>query len=494
MLKTQQKEEKESSRVETRSRKANREIHMAEAFFVIVFAVVIIYFAWFLTVQSDETINSAYNMRIDVFSSTVVRGSILTRDGEILAETLEDEDGTEYRYYPYGEVFAHVVGYSDAGTTGIEDYANDILLDADISIIEQIQNDISGEKAIGNTVVTTLDADLQQLAYDLLGDYNGACVIMNPKTGEIYAMVSTPSFDPNTIAEDWEELIADEDGDAALLNRATQGLYPPGSTFKLLTALEFIREYPTEWESYTHECTGTTVYGDSTMSCYEGTAHGLLDLRLSLANSCNTSFAVIGQMLDGDSFLALCESMLFNSELPLSDGLEYYESSFVLNSESSLADYVQTAIGQGETLITPIHNALIVCAIANDGVLMTPYLIDSIVSDDGTVIEQYEPQEYAVLMTEEEAETLTNFMVAVVNEGTSPALQSDDYQVAGKTGSAEYSSDSDESHAWFVGFADAEDPEIVISIVFEEGGLGGVTAVAAAKEIFEAYFSEDTDS
>lgn len=492
-LENQEKEEEEILRVEERTRKVNREIRIAGAFFVLMFLATIGYFSYYLIAKSHSTIDSAYNARLDTFSERIVRGEIRGNGGEVLAKTVEDSEGNETREYPYANLFAHAVGYSNAGKTGLEASANQYLLESHLNVIDQVNNELSEIKNPADNVITTLDPYLQQLAYDALGDYKGACVIMEPSTGKILAMVSKPDYNPNTIAEDWESLTSEENQDANLLNRATQGLYPPGSTFKLLTTLEYIREYPETWQSYQYECQGTMNYGDAVMSCYEGHVHGLLDLRLSLANSCNTSFATIGQALNADGFHALCENFLFNKALPLPEGMEYRESSFVMDGTSGLAERVQTSIGQGRTMISPIHNAMITSAIANGGTMMSPYIIERVESSDGKIVKQFMPSAYGKLMSADEAETLTNFMVAVVNEGTSPSLQSDEYQVAGKTGSAEFNSNKEDSHAWFVGFAPAENPEIVISIIYENGGLGGSVATKGAKALFEGYFSQKAE-
>ena len=456
---------------------------------MVMFLATLAYFSWYLVVKSKDTINSSYNARLNTFSEKVVRGEIRGKNGEVLARTVEDSEGNEVREYPYENLFAHAVGYSDSGITGLEAAAGQYLLTTHLNLLDQVNNEMEEVKNPGDNVVTTLDPYLQQLAYDALGEYNGACVIMEPGTGKILAMVSKPDFNPNTVSADWEWLISEENTDANLLNRAAQGLYPPGSTFKLLTTLEYIRENPGTWENYQYECEGSMTYGDSVMSCYNNHVHGLLDLRLSLANSCNTSFATIGQTLNLDSFHSLCESFLFNKELPVPEGMEYKKSSFVLDGSSGLSERVQTAIGQGRTMISPLHNALITATIANGGTMMSPYLVERVESPDGKVVKQFMPQSAGKLMTADEAATLTNFMVAVVNEGTSPSLQSDSYQVAGKTGSAEFSSNKEESHAWFVGFAPAENPEIVVSIIYENGGTGGSVATKGAKKIFEGYFS-----
>ncbi|MCD2491147.1 penicillin-binding protein 2 [Lacrimispora sp. NSJ-141] len=486
-LESQVKEEEEILQVEERTRKVNREIRLAGVLFVLMFIATIGYFSYYVTAKSKDIINSSYNARLDTFSEKIVRGEILGSSGEVLAKTVEDEEGNETRSYPYENLFAHVVGYSASGKTGLESSANQYLLTSHLNVIDQVNNELSEVKNPADNVVTTLDPYLQQLAYDALGDYKGACVILEPSTGKILAMVSKPDYNPNTISADWESLISEENQDANLLNRATQGLYPPGSTFKLLTTLEYIREYPDTWENYQFDCEGTLPYGDAVMSCYDGHVHGHLNLRLSLANSCNCSFATVGQQLNLDSFHALCNSFLFNTELPLS--MEYKESSFVMDGTSGLAERVQTSIGQGRTMISPIHNAMITSAIANGGTMMSPYLIDRVESSDGKIVKQFMPSSYGKLLSASEAETLTDFMVAVVNEGTSPSLQSDSYQVAGKTGSAEFNSNKEDSHAWFVGFAPAENPEIVISIIYENGGLGGSVATKGAKALFEGYFS-----
>ncbi|MCI8464627.1 MAG: penicillin-binding protein 2 [Lachnospiraceae bacterium] len=490
VLENQEKEQEEILQVEERTRTVNREIRLATVFFTLMFLATIGYFCWYLIRKSEDTVDSSYNARLDTFSERVVRGEIRAKNGEVLARTVEDAQGNEIREYPYSNLFAHVVGYSDAGTTGLEASAGQYLLSTHLSLLNQVSNEVDEIKNPGDHVITTLNPYLQQLAYDALGEYNGACVILEPDTGRILAMVSKPDYNPNTIAADWESLISEENVNANLLNRATQGLYPPGSTFKLLTTLEYIRENSENWQDYRYECEGSMNYGDAVMSCYEGHVHGSLDLRLSLANSCNTSFATIGQTLNLDSFHNLCESFWFNRELPLPEGMEYRSSSFVLDNSSGLSERVQTAIGQGRTMISPMHNAMITASIANGGILMSPYLIERVESADGKVVKQFMPESAGKLLSVPEAETLTNFMVAVVNEGTSPSLRSDAYQVAGKTGSAEFNSNKEDSHAWFVGFAPAENPEIVVSILYENGGTGGSVATKGAKKIFEGYFSK----
>lgn len=452
-----------------------------------VFVCMLLYLGYFLQFESGGVINNAYNPRVDLLSERVVRGEIQSSDGQILARTVTSEDGTERREYPFGSLYAHVVGYTGKGRTGLESLNNFYLLTSHVNLAEQVFNQFSGIKNLGDNVVTTLDSNLQQTAYDLLGDRRGAVVAMEPDTGKILAMVSKPDYDPNTIAEDWERLTADEEGEARLLNRATQGLYAPGSTFKILTLLEYLREHPDDWEEFHFDCDGLYENGEYTIQCYHGEAHGSQDLMQAFANSCNGAFAQIGLELDKRKFRTLTEEMLYNQELPLS--LSYSRSSFSMTEDGDTWETLQTAIGQGKTQVTPIHQLLITAAIANGGTLMKPYFVDHVENAGGQEVKKFMPSSWGKLISAEEAASLTQFMSRVVTEGTGSALRTDAYTAAGKTGSAEFETGR-ETHAWFTGFAPAEDPQIAVTVIVEEGGSGGKAAAPIARGIFDAYFSE----
>ena len=261
-------------------------------------------------------INNSYNARLDSFANRVVRGRILAADGTVLAENRTDGEGNETRIYPFGTVFDHVVGYSSNGKTGIESLANFYLLTSHVNLAEQVVNELGGTKSQGDDVYTTLDPELQQAAWAALGDRRGAVIAMEPDTGKILAMVSKPGYDPNTLAQDWEVLNADGGGQSPLLNRAAQGLYPPGSTFKIVTALEYMREHPQDYKDYRFDCSGTYVNGDYTIRCYHGESHGSQDFVQAFANSCNGAFASLGLELDLASLRGTAEELLFNRELP----------------------------------------------------------------------------------------------------------------------------------------------------------------------------------
>ena len=241
--------------------------------FLGIFIALMGYFAYFETVKSEDFINSPYNARQDSFSSSTVRGKIMGSGGEILAESNVDAEGKETRTYPYRNLFAHVVGYSTHGKLGVESAANFNLLRSNSFFLERIVNEIRGEKNTGDDVVTTLNVSLQQAAYDALGEHDGAVVVMEPSTGRILAMVSKPDFDPNEVAANWEAISGDSES-SVLVNRATQGQYPPGSTFKILTTLEYMNEN-SNYNEYSFQCNGKLNVDNSEIHCFGGEVHGL---------------------------------------------------------------------------------------------------------------------------------------------------------------------------------------------------------------------------
>lgn len=466
--------------------KANKSILYLTYAMVGIFVCMIGYFGYFLQFKSEDIINNSYNARLDRFSDRIVRGEILSGDGRVLAQTLVGEDGTEVRSYPYDSLFAHVVGYSDHGKTGLESLANFYLLSSHVNLVERTMNELSDVKNIGDNVITTLDVDLQQVASQALGDRKGAVVVMEPDTGKVLAMVSKPGYNPNTLGADWDALISGDNTQAQLLNRATQGVYPPGSTFKIVTALAYIREHPDDWREYTFDCDGSFEHGEYTISCYHGNAHGYQNMEQAFANSCNGAFANMGLELNPGNMRTLAGELLFNSELPLS--LAYSKSSYTMNADAGAWEILQTSIGQGSTQMTPVHNAMLTAAIANGGVLMKPYLIDHVESAAGEEVKKFLPASYGALMSATEAGELAGLLREVVVSGTGSAVRTDAYAVAGKTGSAEFETGK-ESHAWFTGYAPADNPQIVVTVIVEESGSGGQIAAPVARSIFDTYFS-----
>lgn len=485
-MKKQSTEQKSKTSI---NREKNKEFAIVTYLFVGVFIMLMGYFAYFQFFRSEDFINSPYNARQNTFAEHVIRGEIQSADGKVLAQTIVNEDGSETRHYPYGNMFAHAVGYDSNGKSGIESFGNFSLLRSHAFFLEQVYNGIQNNKNQGDNIITTLDYGLQEMAYQALGENRGAIIVLEPVTGKILAMVSKPDFDPNTIATEWDHIISNTDSEnSVLVNRTTQGLYPPGSTFKILTTLEYIRENP-NYQDYSYDCTGSIPIEKTEIHCYNNAVHGLENLETSFAKSCNTSYANIGLGLNKKAFAELCNSMLFQKNLPIA--YPFNKSSFVLKESSNADEVTQTVIGQGETLVTPMHMAMITAAIANQGVLMRPYVIDHTENYKGILVKNYQPSEYGALITTEEAAKLQEFMSLVVSEGTGSKLSGQIYQAAGKTGSAEFSNDKSQSHAWFTGYASTEEKgTIAVTVIVENGGAGSTTAVPIAKQIFDRYFCQ----
>lgn len=454
------------------------------ALFSVLFLLMVFYLLYFTVNQREIIVNNEYNRRIDALEEKVFRGNIMSADGQVLAVTKKNQDGTFFRDYPYGNIFAHVVGISKMGKSGIEKMMNYYLLTSRNSFSSEFKDIIQGNATIGDTITTTLDTRLQKAAYEALGDNKGAVVVIEPSTGKVRAMVSKPDFDPNYIEVTWDSIM--ESSDSVLFNRATQGLYPPGSTFKIITLLEYMRE-EAHYEDYTYECDGSIFKGGFILNCINGKAHGKNSLLQAFAKSCNSAFGDIGLRLDKKKFIETVESLLFNQELDFP--MEYNKSSFLMTKEADDARVMQTAIGQADTLISPFHNALIVSAIANKGVLMKPYLVEKISSVDESNVITFEPDVYKTLLSSEEASQMTTYLKAVVTEGTAYSLKDAPYESAGKTGSAQFDN-SDKHHSWFVGFAPANNPQIAISVVLEGGYTGMTGAHEVARKVFDAYFGE----
>lgn len=462
--------------------------------FLTLFVFLLVYFSYFIGFEGKQVINNAYNKRQDLFANQVLRGEILAADGTCLAYSKEREDGSVERIYPYTDLYSHFVGRESNGKTGVESMINFELLTSNDQELRKLSEKLSGERNRGDRAVTTIDTVLQTAADKALSGYRGAAVVLEPSTGKILAMVSKPDYDPNTVAEDWGSLTGELESESRLLNRATNGLYPPGSTFKVLTALEYMRENP-KYQKDRFECNGTFVSGDYQIQCYNRKAHGEVDLTKAFAVSCNTYFASRGLKLDRTSFAALADEMLFNRELPAF--FPHKGSSFSLTEESGADETMQTMIGQGKTQITPLHNAMIAAAIANGGVLMKPYAVDRLEVYDGShVVKKYWPETAGELMTAEEAKLLTDMMEEVVIHGSAKLLTGYPFEVYGKTGTAEYIAPDGrkDAHSWFIGFTDWDGKQIAVSVILEGEGRGNRTANEVTVAILSAWKNTQKNS
>lgn len=474
----------------TSNKKKNKfhfEYTLVTLFFFAIFTALIVYFVRFVYLDSENFAKSSYNSRLSAFSEKVIRGDIYTADEVQIATTVTTEDGKDKRYYEYPNMFCHLVGYVTHGLTGVERDASDYLLANNNDYQTKIYNDIHDIRSRGDDVYTTISYKLQRAAYDNFAGYDGAIIAIEPSTGKVLCMVSRPDFNMNSIDDVWGSITSDQEN-SVLLNRAVSGLYPPGSTFKVISSLAYMRQH-SDYSSYTYDCTGAVFLTDRYLHCVSGSVHGPLTFTSSLAHSCNCSFANMGLHMDIDKFRKTTEDLYFNKSLPTSmSGVK--QSSFALSNKDNEYTIGATTMGQGETLVTPLQMCFVVSAICNDGVAMEPYYIDRIVAPDGYVTKKYAPKKVGALMTKEETDELSKNMRAMIETWTGSLLNVNDYTAYGKTGTAEISSEpGSPSHSWFVGFArDDSGKEIAVACIMEKAGAGSQHAMPLAKKVMDAYF------
>jgi peptidoglycan glycosyltransferase len=442
----------------------------------LMFVSLIVYISYFQIFKADKIKNNSYNKRLWINEESILRGSIIDRNGKILAYS-EKQDNLYKRHYNYGSLYSHIIGYSyrEYGKTGLELQYNNALLNInENTAINEIKN-IVAPSSEGNTLKLTIDHGLQEKARALLKGKKGSIVAMNPKTGEVYAMVSLPDFDVTNLKEDWKQIV--EDTNSPLLNRATQGLYTPGSVFKVITTMAALE---TSNLNTKHECTGSTKIDGYVFKDYNGKAHGTLNLEDALVKSCNTYFTEKSLDIGKDKIGSMADKFMINSKIPFD--LPTKSSTFPYKENLGKTDIAASSIGQGKVLVTPLNMAMIASGIANGGEIVKPILVKEIISSGGKVVKANTTQTLSQGTGIFTANETKNMMVEVVKRGTGTGAKINNMRVAGKTGTAE--NPSGKSHAWFIGFAPADDPKIAVAVVLEEeGSTGGKSAAPIARDI-----------
>jgi peptidoglycan glycosyltransferase len=420
------------------------------------------------------------------------RGLILAGDGEtVLARSVghESENGTVYdRVYPQGAPFSNVVGYwsTKYGATGIEIGENSNLSGtAEPATLDGLINQMTGGPQPGNNVVLTLDPELQRIAYEGLASSNtgrGAVVAVDPNNGEILAMASYPSFDPNIIDATFPELARDPD--SPLINRATQSLYPPGSTFKVITAAAALEAGVSPTDQFVDD--GTYKLPGYTVHNYKGKVYGRVTFTEALVFSINAIFARIGVETIGARDLAQM-AYDFGFDDPYEGfSLPVNASNLGLPpSEWTPGTTAQTAFGQGQVSANAFEMALVAATVANDGEMMEPRIVREIRSPDGIILDRPTPSVRHEPIPAGTARTLNEMMQKVVTEGGLTRAEIPGVEVAGKTGTAEAPPGA--PHSWWITFAPADDPQIAVCAMVENGGEGDDAALPIADRVIEAY-------
>jgi len=441
------------------------------------------YFVYVAAFEGESFIANPFNARVAVGDDSIRRGAIYDAHGTAIAHSV-DIDGQYIRQYPFGPAFAHTVGYSGMSRAGLELSRNFALYRLNWELVQRATYVTTGQELRPNSIVTTFDAGLQQMIVDSLGASRGAVVVLDPTTGAVLAMVSTPSFDPNHITQNWGSLIADT-YNSPLLNRATQGLYPPGSTFKVVTAVAALN-YDAGLLDFVFECTGHAHFDGETIQCWGGHAHGTVDMHRAMAVSCNGYFAVLADMIGAEPMRQAAEQLLFNATIDLE--LASSMPLFTMGSEPAMDELIQTAIGQGRTLATPLNMALIAAAVANGGAVMYPYMVEGTLTGFGNITNETRPRTMQQVMNAQMAALLNEMLVEAVNTGTGTPAALPRMQVAGKTGTAQNATGID--HSWFIGYAPAQNPRVALAVIIENTG-GGTRATQLAGQIFDFAVEED---
>ena len=490
---------------------------------MVMFLALMVSTTWIQFVQAKSLNEDPRNVRGTYSALSRDRGPIVVSNGDPIATSVPVDDNFKYqRTYSDGDagaasVYAPITGYfAINGTiTGMERYANSYLAGEDDSLwLDRLQNLITGEEAQGSSVELTIDPKVQKAAWDALGDYTGAAVALDPKTGAILAMVSKPSYDPNRLAvhdstevnATSEELINtkptinNRDGsqgtstDSVLSNRAIQMIKPPGSTFKLVTAAAALESgnysadkmIPAK-DNYVPPHMSQPVGNFGGYPCADSQE---MTLKEAMTISCNSAFAELAVTLGAEQMNDTFEAFGLNEELDIPMQVE--PGTYPADGSEDLIAY--SGIGQGGVLLTPLQDAMIAAGIANGGVVMEPYLIKGVRDSDLELVEQTKPRRLSTAVSSTTADALTDMMISVVNEGSGTGAQLPGIQVAGKTGTAE--EDPRAPTLWFTSFAPADDPQIAVSVMLENQGeatettTGGALAAPIAAKILQAAISK----
>jgi len=423
---------------------------------------------------------------------SVVPGDILDRDGERLAysvtETYQDESGQSHLrlirdYNPDARAASHVVGFQDPGKgqAGAEAFYSRYLLGYNNNILESIYQKVFLHQEVGNSIALTVDLELQKDVTRIMAGRTGSAVILDAATGDVYAMVSLPNFDPQDVGN-----VSGDD----LVNRATEGLYAPGSVMKIITAASALTNIP-GIDARTWDCAGTVDVDDQTIPCYGTHAHGTIDLTQAFALSCNTTFSKIGDELGWDTLRGTARDFGFEYPFLFSD-MQLTESQLPETDDLPDDRLAWTAIGQDDVLVSPMHMAMIAACVANNGVMMEPRMLMAVYNRNDRMIRKPGSRRFREVMTPAIAARLKDIMGQVVECGTGTRAAVEGLQVYGKTGTAEKRVDGKlGNNAWFVGFAEKGDKTLAIAVVIEDAGPGetggGVAAPKAGQMLASAF-------
>ncbi len=459
---------------------------------VVLFGLLVAFTSRWTVFEAEALRDNALNRRSLLEEQRIERGRILARDGTVLARSVRRAGGVFTRRYPDGALFAHAVGYSytSIGRAGTERAHNDQLIGRRSELVTAFESILGGSNE-GDDVHTTLDVGAQQAAVQALqaSGHSGALVALGVRDGDVLAMASSPSYDPNTVGDRdaFAALNRDREG-APLVNRATQNGYPPGSTMKVVTAAAALDTGRFTPGSVVNGANGKEISGVP-LNNAGGEDFGDIDLTFALTNSVNTVWAQVGESLGGRTLQRYMERFGFYSEPPMDYPDAQMTASGVRKDgrltpvTSDRVDVGRVAIGQGDLFATPLQMASVAQTIGNGGVRLEPQIMRKAVDPDGRTVDEVEPEDVQRVVSADTARDLTAMMKNVVREGTGTAAALAGVEVAGKTGTAELNL-TGLNQPWFLCFT----PDVAVAVTLErvQGGAGGIDAAPIAKQVLEA--------
>ena len=458
--------------------------------FVLLFAVLLAFTSRWTVFEAEALRDNPNNRRAILAEERIKRGVIRSSDGKVLAGSTRLKGKRYGRRYPTGELFGHPIGYSYTriGRSGLERSRNDQLIGRETELVSVVDS-LFGRDQVGHDIQTTLNARAQEVALRGLDGKKGAVVALDVKTGAVLVMASAPAYDPNGLddVKTFEALNRDNEN-SRLLNRATQGLYPPGSTMKVVTAAAALDSGRYKPETQVSGKNAKKISGVP-LNNFGNQDFGEIDLTTALTKSVNTVWAEVAEKLGKERYAEYMERFGFGEE-PRMDypGDQIYVSGTrrkdrVVSARSDSVDIGRVGIGQGTLLVTPLQMAMVVQTVANGGRRMVPYITQKVLDEDGRTVEEHEPEEAAEVISEDAASKLRAMMLKVVEEGTGTAAALKGVQVAGKTGTAELNL-TDLNQPWFTGFTDRF--AVAVTVERVQGGTGGEVAAPIAKQVLEA--------
>lgn len=451
-------------------------------FFTVLFALLIGNLTYIQVVKADYYQNMPNNNHTIRKSESVQRGSILTSDGVTLAESIQQENGTYLRTHPQGSLAAHTVGYisTQYGATGIESALNDTLTGhADYSNWQNALYSLAGIEQPGDSVVLTLDSRIQQAAEDALSGYVGAIVVLDPSTGAVLAKASSPTYDYDSIGD----TIASDSGNGALVDRATSSLYTPGSTFKVVTLAAALDSGAQTSLNDTVDAPASIEIGGGNVTNMHDSDYGTITLKDALVNSANTAFGQLATRVGASELVSYARAFGYGSTL----GQDFTTVASLMPKASEMTEWETAWAGAGQPVgehespagpqTTVMQNAVVAAAIANNGTVMDPYVVDHVLSPEGVTVTTTKAKSLGQAISAETAAMLKEAMLEVVQSGTGTAAQVSGARVAGKTGTAEVGGGV--VNSLFIGFAPYDNPTLAISICVEGSDTNDVEGLAA---------------